>query len=345
MFNPTYSITYKLLQNIKRISALIDQLNQKRFPEPVLIEFQKRAEAVSAYASTSIEGNPLPLTDVKQLLKNKPENIRNSEQEVLNYNEMLKEINTKLEMEPVPLTLDLILSVQKKIIYKLLSPDQSGILRGGPVFVNDPRLKKTIYWPPDHQDVRSLMTELIEFINTNKNKIDSLILSGIFHKQMVIIHPFMDGNGRTTRLVTKILLAGMGLNTFNLFSFENYYNTNVTKYFEMVGVAGNYYEIVKSIDFTSWLEYFTDGIIDELLRVEKELPPAAFTPEAVLQPHHHKILEHVKSKGYITDRDYRKLVERARATRHLDFQKLIDLKFIEKKGKSRATYYTLTPTA
>jgi len=341
MFNPTYSITNKLLQNIKRISTLINLLNQKRFPEPVLVEFQKSAEAVSTYASTSIEGNPLPLTDVKQILKNKPENIRDSEQEVLNYNEILKEINKKLEIETIPLSLDLILYIQKKITYKLIPVYQSGHLRNESVFVNNPRLRKIVYWPPDHQDVSSLMKELIKFINTNKNKIDPLILSGVFHKQMVIVHPFMDGNGRTTRLATKILLAGMGLNTFNLFSFENYYNNNVTKYFEMVGVKGNYYDISKNIDFISWLEYFTDGIIDELLRVEKQLPQIALNPQTELQLHHSKILEFIRVKGYITDRYYSKLVKRARATRHLDFQKLIDLGLIEKKGKSKATYYIL----
>ena len=45
----------------------------------------------------------------------------------------------------------------------------------------------------------------------------------------------------------------MGLNTFYLFSFENYYNQNVSRYFEEVGVSGNYYEIKDKIDFTSWL--------------------------------------------------------------------------------------------
>ena len=43
----------------------------------------------------------------------------------------------------------------------------------------------------------------------------------------------MDGNGQRHDL--KMLLARMGLNTFHLFSFENYYNTNISKYFQMVG--------------------------------------------------------------------------------------------------------------
>jgi Fic family protein len=341
MLNPKYAITHALLENIKRIYGLVQNLNQRRFPDVVLVELQKVAEAVSTYASTSIEGNPLPLTDVKAVLKNKPENIRASEQEVLNYNEILKEINQKLEKGPVPVTLELILSIQKKVTDKLLPAYQSGKLRADPVFVNDPRESKTIYWPPDAQDVPTFLKELIQFVDINKNKIDPLILAGLFHKQMVIIHPCMDGNGRTTRLITKILLAGMGLNTFNLFSFENYYNQNVTRYFEMVGVRGNYYDIAEQIDFSAWLEYFTGGIIDELLRVEKTLPTMVISPQAQLKLYHQEMIEFIKQKGFITDRDYAALVDRAKPTRRLDFNKLIELGLIVRKGKGKNTYYVL----
>jgi Fic family protein len=207
--------------------------------------------------------------------------------------------------------------------------------------MNNPRERKTIYWPPDAKDVPSLVKGLIQFVDASKNKIDPLILAGLFHKQMVIIHPFMDGNGRTTRLLTKILLADMGLNTFNLFSFENYYNQNVTRYFETVGMRGNYYDLADKTDFTPWLEYFTGGIIDELLRVEAILPKTIAGPQAELKPCHHKILDFIKKKGFITDRDYAGLVARARQTRRLDFNKLIELGYIVREGKGMNTFYIL----
>ncbi len=179
----------------------------------------------------------------------------------------------------------------------------------------------------------------MDFATKNKNIIDPLIIAGIFHKQFVIIHPFMDGNGRTARLATKVLLAGLGIDTFNLFSFENYYNKNVTSYFGNIGVSGNYYDIADSVDFTAWLEYFTDGIIDELLRVKKFLFKAYASPERELADYHKKILKFIDEKGYITDRDYSKITDRAKATRALDFKKLMDMGFIQRKGKGRATYY------
>ena len=356
MFTPQYTITDRLLANIKRVSALVNELNNRRFPHVVLVELEKTARAVSTYASTSIEGNPLPLTEVKKILKSKPAHInkfdtsvlRDSEREVLNYNQALQNLNEKLEKAQVKLSLDLILRIQKQVTKGLLPKFESGKLREKPVVVNDPRTRRVIYLPPDARDVKKLTEDLIKFITSNQDKIDSLILAGIFHKQMVIIHPFMDGNGRATRLATKILLAEMGLNTFNLFSFENYYNQNVTKYFQTVGEFGNYYELVDlpagrqgKIDFTPWLEYFTEGIIDELLRVQKSLPEVGISPQTNLQSHHLKILEFTREKGFIVDHDYAKLVDRAKATRALDFKKLIELGLISRKGKGKATYYVL----
>ena len=131
----------------------------------------------------------------------------------------------------------------------------------------------------------------------------------------------------------------MGLNTFNLFSFENYYNKNVSKYFQEVGLLGNYYDIRDHIDFTAWLEYFTDGIIDELLRVDKEMAQNFVSPEADLKKHHKKMINYIEKHGFISDRDYAKMTDRAKPTRNIDFRKLIDLGIIEMEGKGRATYY------
>ena len=341
MFSPRYNITNHLLANIKSINTLINELNNRRFPNIVLLELERTAREVSSYASTSIEGNPLPLTEVKKILKSRPAYIRDSEREVINYNQALLELNKKLKEEKVKLSLGLILWIQKEVTNGLLPKFESGQLRKKPVVVNDPRSGQVVYLPPDENKVKSLIEDLIAFINNNKNKIDPLILAGIFHKQIAIVHPFMDGNGRTTRLATKVLLAQMGLNTFNLFSFENYYNRNVAKYFETVGEYGNYYELEEKIDFTPWLEYFTEGIIDELLRISELLPELGITPETKLEPYHLKIVEFIKKKGFITNRDYAKIVKRARSTRALDFQKLIDLEIIKRRGKGKATYYIL----
>lgn len=323
------------------MAEIVTGLNSRSFPMVVLLEMERRAREISAYSSTSIEGNPLPLTDVKRILKNKPEYVRDSEREVLNYNKALIELNESIKNKKIFLNISKLEKIQKMVTDGLISEYRWGHIRQEPVFVNDPKTRKTIYWPPDQQDVAPLLKELSEFLEKNTRSIDPLILAGIFHRQFVIIHPFIDGNGRTARLATKVLLANMGLDTFNLFSFENYYNQNVSRYFQEVGLMGNYYDLKDRIDFTSWLEYFTDGIIDELLRVEKELEKETISPDTILRDYHQKIIHFIKEKGFITDKDYSMLTQRAKPTRNLDFRKLIELGIIVKCGKGKATYYKL----
>jgi Fic family protein len=341
MFNPKYTISSRLLLNIKRITEIITGLNSQSFSDVVLAELEKRAREMSAFSSTSIEGNPLPLTDVKRILKNRPEHVRDSEKEVLNYNKALVELDDLTRNGKQIFGLSLILRIHEIVTEGLIAGHRRGLLRKEPVFVNDPRTRKSVYLPPNHSDVSRLMNELLDYVRKNKDIIDPLILAGLFHKQFVIVHPFIDGNGRTARLATKVLLAKMGLDTFYLFSFENYYNKNVGKYFREVGLRGDYYDIAGKTDFTPWLEYFTDGIIDELLRVEKELGRESLSPEKELKDWHRIIVGYIEKHGYMSDRDYAKLTDRAKPTRRIDFRKLIDLGLIEKLGRGKATYYKM----
>lgn len=338
MFNPLYRISPTLLKHIKQIALLIYELNQRALPDVVLMQMQAEARAVSIFASTSIEGNPLSLTAVKQLLKTRPGQLRDSEREVLNYNQALIALSNQLD---IPFTLDVLLQIHAVVMNGLLPVHQTGRLRQVPVVVYDPRSGDVVYLPPDYQDVGRLMDDLVAFVQTNRYDLDPLLLAGLVHKQLVVIHPFVDGNGRTTRLATKLLLAGLGLNTLNLFSFENYYNQNVTRYFQNVGVFGNYYDLAATLDYTSWLEYFTAGILDELLRVQKEIARNLnlLTPDTALKPYHQAILAYIDAHGFITDRDYAGLTERAKATRALDFKFLLDQGVIVRKGKGRGIYY------
>ena len=339
MFEPKYTITNRLLANIKRIAEIVAGLNERRFPQVVVFEMERIAREISVHASTSIEGNPLPLTDVKQLLKQAPDSIRDSEKEVLNYNEALLALKSQMNAGAFPLDLKRILETHKIVTQKLLSDFSSGALRTAPVFVNDPQMVQTVFWPPDHLDVPGLIHELLAWIKIKKQNIDPLILAGIFHKQFVLVHPFMDGNGRTVRLITTLLLADLGIDLFQLFSFERYYNANVTKYFSTVGERGNFYEL--DVDFTDWLEYFTDGVLDELLRVKELLEKQAESPVLGLKKHHQIILEYLREHISITDAIYATLVSRAKATRALDLRFLLDQKLIERHGQGKATYYTL----
>jgi hypothetical protein len=65
------------------------EIKSKSLAPTAIAKLELSAWVLSSYASTSIEGNPLPLTDVKRLLKTKKNHIRDTEREVLNYNNTL----------------------------------------------------------------------------------------------------------------------------------------------------------------------------------------------------------------------------------------------------------------
>ena len=338
MFTPRYHISPLLLERIKRITILVYELNQHHLPTVVLNNMQTEAAANATYASTTIEGNPLPLTEVKRLLKNEPSQIRNSEREVLNYNRALTALH---QQRPKTVNEISLTAIHKTVMEGLLPAHQLGKWRQHPIIVNDLRSREAVYLPPDVQDVPALMADLFDFVAQEQDRLDPLLVAGIFHKQFVLIHPFMDGNGRTARLATNLLLAGLGLNFFSLLNFEAYYNHNVTRYFYYVGERGDYYESADQLEFTAWLEYFTDGILDALLHLQDQLSRQHATPETRLQPYHQIILDYIAAHSFITDREYAQLTERAKATRTLDFRKLIELGLIERHGRGRAIYYKL----
>ena len=96
----------------------------------------------------------------------------------------------------------------------------------------------------------------------------------------------------------------------------------------------------EEIDFSTWLEYFAEGILDELRRIIKILPEQS-SVRPRLEPHHQQILDYIKERGSITQREYGDISARSLASRKVDFEKLLQLNFIEVKGIGRGTYYVL----
>lgn len=337
MWEPDYSIRPRLLRTIREIGETLGTIRAQKLPDAQLARLTHAARALSSYASTSIEGNPLPLTDVKRLLKSAPTKARDTEREILNYNRALEWVQTEIASGSFSLSIKSFETIQGMVVDGLMeNPFDVGHIRQKPVIIRDPRIAdRIVFLPPDHKEVTTLCEDLFGFLNDNLEELDPILLAGLFHKQAVLIHPFMDGNGRSTRLMTTAILGMTGLDVFPIFSFEDYYNRNVTRYFQMVGEQGDYYDLGSKARFTDWLEYFAEGILDELKRVQKSLP----TRPARLEPHHQLILDHIKAHGSITQREYGAISSRSLAARKQDFAHLIELGLIEQVGKGRSTHY------
>ena len=336
-WSPHYTIRPQLLRTIRSIGEAIGYIQASRLSANAIELLSLDARALSSFASTSIEGNPLPLTDVKRLLKRQPSQIRDSEREVLNYNHALEWVNTQVANNTFEVSTKTFSFLQGMVTDGLMESQYDiGHIRKKPVVIRDPRQPDNIvFLPPDHQAVPELCDELMTFANEQMNNLDPILLAGLFHKQAVLIHPFMDGNGRSTRLMTTGLLGMLGIDTISIFSFEAYYNQNVTRYFSKVGEQGDYYDLEDQLDFTEWLEYFAEGILDELKRIQKNLPE---TPIRI-EDYHQIILDYIDQHGSITQREYGAISTRSLAMRKKDFVRLLNLKLIKTVGVGRATYY------
>lgn len=341
MWKPNYHISHKILQSIREIGEVLGGIKASFISERNYTTLKYVAKELSVFASTSIEGNPLVLTDVKRILKNKPTHLRDTEKEIINYNKALEYAYTKVRNNSFVLSLEEFQKIQSIVVDNLMEDqDDIGYIRKKPVIIRDPRyIDRIIFIPPNAEDVKALTESLCKFVNVSKGSVDPIILAGLFHRQSVIIHPFMDGNGRTTRIITTALLGITGIDIFEIFSFENYYNQNVSNYFRHVGLQGDYYDYKESPDFTEWLEYFVDGILYELKRVQKNI---SSSKHSIRIPEHYDIvLNYIKEHGNISQKEYARISSRSLASRKKDFIKMLELGLIELKEGGRSRYYIL----
>lgn len=124
--------------------------------------------------------------------------------------------------------------------------------------------------PPEASDVAKLMKEFVTWLNT-PNDLPWPILAGIAHYQFATIHPYFDGNGRTARLLTTLLLHRHGYSLKGLYCLEEYYAHNLSEYYDAlsIGPSHNYYMGREEADITSWVEYFCKGMAEACRTVQE----------------------------------------------------------------------------
>jgi len=162
MFDPKFTIRPRLLRSIREIGETLGMIRASNLSEARLARLTHAARALSAHASTSIEGNPLPLTDVKRLLKEAPALARDTENEVLNYNRALEWVQAKVKTGRFELSTTTFETIQGMVVEGLMeNPFDVGHIRQKPVVIRDPRVvDSTVFLPPDHDDVPDLCDAL-----------------------------------------------------------------------------------------------------------------------------------------------------------------------------------------
>jgi Fic family protein len=349
-FKPTYSITNKILNNISQITGGREVIERSRIIPKWELSLQKEARLHSAHSSTAIEGNRLNLEQVKSLAEHKEVTATaKDKQEVLNYLAALDGIPAYAHEKEI--TVKAFLNMHKTVTQKVLQNDSDvGNFRTRQVFVGRRILEGTgikeivEYMPPETKDVPALVDEFLQWLNSQEvKKINPVILAGVAHYEVARIHPFIDGNGRTARLLAALILYKSGFDHRRFFALDDYYDQERSAYYAALKTVQD-----DNGDITRWLEYFTDGVLFSVNKVKDIVIKLGVLPEKnadqqiELSARQIKILELIRDKGKVTNKDLRQIFKISRQGILKEVSKLVEAGIIEVVSKGKGAFYKIS---
>ena len=204
-----------------RLDALRDTLDNASIRAALSIEL--------VYESNKIEGNTLTLRET-QLVVNEGITIGGKtvreHLEAINHSEAI-DLLYDIVGNKVAFT-EVILKQIHGLVLHGIDRDNAGIYRRVPVMIAGSE-----NLPPQPYLLQPLMEAYFAFYETNKNTLHPVILAAEMHERLVNIHPFIDGNGRTSRLVMNLILLQHG---YPLAILKGDYDSRI-KYYEALEMA------------------------------------------------------------------------------------------------------------
>ncbi len=188
-------------QLLEKADSLKNELNELRKTlDNARIREAFRIELI--FESNKIEGNSLTLRETQMVIekgltiggKSMREHL-----EAINHEEALAYIEAIVKDE-IPIS-ERVLKQIHGIILHSIDRENAGVYRRLPVLISGSQ-----HIPPQPYLLDSLMTAYFEFYESNKLLLHPIILAAEMHERLVSIHPFIDGNGRTSRLIMNLIL-------------------------------------------------------------------------------------------------------------------------------------------
>lgn len=313
-FQPKYSITATIAQNLMRIEGAKNAILHLPLTPAVLNSLRETARLNTTHYSTMIEGNKLDPAQIEALLKNDSHfpGRQRDEDEVKSYYAALTQVEQWVAAKIV-ITEKTIQIIHALVMSQGKIKTTPTPYRDGQNVIRDSRTKTIIYMPPESHDVPLLCASMIEWLNTHK-EIPCPIVAGIIHYQFATIHPYYDGNGRTARLLTTLILHLGGYDLKGLYSLEEYYAQNLDAYYEAIniGPSHNYYLGRADADITKWIEYFIAGMAISCENISKRMQAEQGIPDQSnllrnLDPRQRKALNLFTTCAYITSNQVARL--------------------------------------
>ena len=347
-FSPNYIITPKIANALLKIEQIKERIKGLPITPTVLASLRESAKLYSTHYSTLIEGNRLSEKDVQDVIKeNKKFSGRERDEgEVKGYYSAIAEVE-KIAEQQKPLAEKQIQLIHARVSSNGSTKVKPSPYRDGQNVIKDSLTGRIVYMPPEAKDVPDLMKMMVNWLNETKDELPCPIRAGIAHYQFATIHPYYDGNGRTARLLTTLILYLGEYDLKGLYSLEEYYAKNLSAYYNAitVGHSHNYYMGRAEADITGWVEYFVEGMAKSFEKVEKHSLKAAEHFEIdqspllrKLDPKQRKVLALFKQQEVITSNDLAIFLNFSpRSARHLALtwnkEGFLEAVNISKKGR------------
>jgi Fic family protein len=168
-----------------------------------------------------------------------------------------------------------------------------------------------------------------------------VLVAGIAQFQLVHIHPFVDGNGRGSRLLSTLCLYRTGYDFKRLFTLSEYYDRDRSQFYRAIQGARD-----QGMDLTGWLEFFVDGLATQLgevkARGELAIRRDVIVRERGLNTRQAEAVGLLLEQPEIALEDFEKLCPGVnRRTLQRDLQGLVGQRVLKMTGAARAARYRL----
>lgn len=336
-FDPKYTITPKInkaLVEIERVRGFLDAVKLK---DDWIADMQKKALILESHHSTHIEGTELSLEQAKNILEGKKVKgvSRDDEMELLNYKKAMDFISKYLGKDDT-VSEGIIREVHKILVKSVRGENADpGNYRKLQNYVVNSRAREVIYTPPGPFDVPHLMREFTEWIN-KAGDVSPVLVAGIAQFQFVHIHPFIDGNGRTARLLSTLVLYKTGYDFKRLFTISEYYDKDRPSYYQAIQTVRK-----NDMDMTTWLEYFIDGLRSQMTEIHamgerliKQDNQFQKIKKMGLNERQGKAVKYLILKGTLSVNEYQSAASCIRRTAQRDLEDLVRKNVIKVVAKS-----------
>jgi Fic family protein len=279
-FAPRFTITHSITAALTAIERARGFLEAATLSEQWIERMSARALLLEAHHTTHIEGTELTLDEAARLWAG--ETVagakRDDVRELLNYRDAFSLVSDYLNSGE-PVTEGLVREIHQRLVKDVRGgAAQPGSYRTIQNFVANSRTREVIYTPPPPVEVPPLMRELVQWLRADTD-IHPVLVAGIAQFQLVHIHPFVDGNGRTSRLLSTLCLYRSGYDFKRLFTLSEFYDRDRSAFYVALQRVRE-----QGMDLTGWLEFFVAGLAAQMEEV-KARGTAAIRRDILVREH------------------------------------------------------------